>query len=125
LLPLISSDTINTIPMDIEVKEYNDDITIVSIEGKIDLYAAPFLKNKIIELLDMEKKIIFDMSDVPYIDSSGMGILVSIKQKLKNSANLKFFNLQEAVAKLFKLTRMDTYFEVFGNFSDARKACDD
>lgn len=67
--------------------------------------------NKLIE--KGEKDFTFDFSRCDFIDSTGLGALVSIYKKcVENSGSVKLKSLRPEVEKLFKLTRLDKVFEI-------------
>ncbi len=56
---------------------------------------------------------IIDFSECNFIDSTGLGALVSIYKKCaEHSGNVKLISLKEEVKKLFELTRLDRVFEI-------------
>lgn len=67
--------------------------------------------NKLIE--KGEKNFTFDFSKCDFIDSTGLGALVSIYKKcVEKGGNIKLKSLKPEVEKLFKLTRLDKVFEI-------------
>jgi anti-anti-sigma factor len=65
---------------------------------------------------------ILDMTDVPYIDSAGLGVLTnSFVAHQKHGRRLLFVSVNERVHELFKLTCLDKLFEVFPNVESARE----
>jgi len=66
---------------------------------------------------------ILDLTDVPYIDSAGLGILTnSYVSHQKNGCKLLFAGVNERVSALFGLTHMDKIFEVFPDVESAKQA---
>ena len=67
--------------------------------------------NKLIE--EGQKNFIFNFSQCDFIDSTGLGALVSIYKKcIEKSGSIKLKSLKPEVEKLFKLTRLDKVFEI-------------
>jgi len=106
--------------MELNVRE-KDGITILDIEGEIDLYNAPNLKNIINGLIDERRyEIILNLEKVSYIDSSGIGAIISSLSNLKKyQGSLKLLNVQAAVRKVFELTKLVSFFEIYSNESEA------
>lgn len=98
-----------------------DEITLVRVEEKrIDAVNAPELRQQISEMAGNGKnRVILDISNVTFMDSSGLGVLVSILKMLGGSGDLIIAGANGIVADLFKLTRMD---RVFRMCSDADSA---
>ncbi|HQO39051.1 MAG TPA: STAS domain-containing protein, partial [Spirochaetota bacterium] len=72
--------------MEIDVKE-NDDLVLVKVNGDIEMMSIKTFKQMLFEIgQNIDKDIEIDLSDVDYIDSSGVGVLISLLklQKKKN-----------------------------------------
>lgn len=95
-----------------------NDVTIVDVAGRITLgEGASTLRNAIRELsAGGEKKILLNFSDVAYLDSSGMGMLVACFASVANQGGqLKLFNVTRRVNDLLLMTKLYTVFEVFND----------
>jgi anti-sigma B factor antagonist len=92
------------------------DVSIVDINGKITLGEnTGMLRDEVRSLLSMgAKNLVFDMAHVGYIDSSGLGELVSAYTTIANQGgSLKLLNLQSKARDLMQLTKLYTVFAVF------------
>ncbi|MGH9805280.1 MAG: STAS domain-containing protein [Candidatus Acidiferrales bacterium] len=90
-------------------------ITVVNLSGRLTLGdASANLRQSLKELLDGgKKKIVLNLGDVGYIDSSGLGELVSSFTTVRNSGGeLKLANLTQKVNDLLTVTKLYTVFEV-------------
>lgn len=98
-----------------------DSIPIIDIIGEVDLYNTKELKDLIDQLIKEGKyQIIINLEKVPFMDSSGIGTLVTSMYKLKKyHGNLKVLRVVGSVAKVFKMTGMDAHLEIFENEEDA------
>lgn len=107
--------------MEIKVREANNGITIFDVDGEIDLYNAPDLKETIKKKIEAQKyNIIINLAKVSYIDSSGIGALISSLSNLKKyQGGLKIINVTGSVKKVFELTKLTSFFEIFENEEDA------
>ena len=66
-----------------------------------------------IELEKGEKKFLIDFSQTGYIDSSGLGVLVSLSKKIREQGGeLRLANLNDDLKTLFELTKLDTLFQI-------------
>ncbi|MEM6479300.1 MAG: STAS domain-containing protein [Pseudomonadota bacterium] len=65
------------------------------------------------------ERIVLDLSDVSFIDSSGLGAVVAAKKLLNDAHVLELAGLTPVVAKVFKLTRMDTVFAIHSDVAAA------
>jgi anti-anti-sigma factor len=85
------------------------------IEGELDVHNVKNLKSDVSESLEDEEgwTFILDMGGVTYLDSSGLGMLVYIKKEITSQNGvLKLLNIQPQVLNVFKLTRLDEFFDL-------------
>jgi anti-sigma B factor antagonist len=90
-------------------------VTIVDLSGKITLgEGGKTLRDEVHTLLAAgSKKIVLNLADVNYIDSSGLGELVSAYTAVKNAGGeLKLLNLTSKVRDLLVITKLVTVFDV-------------
>ena len=90
-------------------------VTIVDLSGKITLgEGGVTLREEVRKLLgEGKKKIVLNLADVNYIDSSGLGELVSAYTAVKNGGGeLKLLNLTSKVRDLLVITKLVTVFDV-------------
>ena len=98
------------------------DVTIVDIAGTITLGdGSAMLRDKVKELAAAGgKSILLNLGEVNYIDSSGIGELVSAFTTISNhGGNLKLLNLTKRVKDLLQITKLYTVFEVFDDEAKA------
>ena len=91
------------------------DVVIVDFSGKITLgEGSAMLRNTVRELVNSgNKKILLSLYDVDYIDSSGIGELVSAFTTVRNSGGeLKLLNLTKKVHDLLQITKLYTVFDI-------------
>jgi len=92
------------------------DITILDLSGKITIGEGSVqLREKVRQLLnDGKKKILLNLGDVSYVDSSGIGELVSSYTTTRNQGGqLKLLNLTKKIQDLLSITKLLTVFETF------------
>jgi anti-sigma B factor antagonist len=92
-----------------------DDVTIVDVSGRITLgEGASQLRDELRSLLASgQKKILLNLSDVTYIDSSGIGELVSaFTTATSQGGSLKLLGLTHRVKDLLQITKLYTVFDV-------------
>lgn len=98
------------------------DVTILDLSGKITIgEGSVILRQKVRDLLAGGKnKILLNLGDVSYVDSSGIGELVSSYTTVRNQQGaLKLLNLTEKIQDLLAITKLLTVFEVFEDEGDA------
>lgn len=110
----------------LKIKERrSNDVLILDITGKLRLGEGSAEFHTAIRLLAEggEKKIIVNLADVTYIDSSGLGELVAGYTALKkNDGELKLLYLTARVRELMVMTKLLTVFDAYENESEAIKS---
>lgn len=102
--------------------EKRADKTLLHIqEERIDAHNSSNLKDYILRLLDSgDTRLIVDLSDVRFIDSSGLGALLSgFKNAGLRQGSLTLAGLQPRVQSMFELTRLHRVFEIYPSPKDA------
>lgn len=91
-----------------------NDITVIEVEGQLIVGNRQELKQKVLEELEGGgRKFLIDFSQTGYIDSSGLGVLVSLSKKIREQGGeLRLANLNEDLRTLFELTKLDTLFQI-------------
>ena len=100
-------------------------VTIVDISGRIVLgEESAALRDLVCDLLSKgHKKILFNLGDVNYIDSSGLGHLVSaFTSARKQEGELKLLNLTNKVHDVLQITRLYTVFDIMDDEAVAVKS---
>ena len=106
--------------MSFDVKK-QDDVTIIDVEGQLIVGNRQELKQRVLEELDGgARKFLIDFSNTGYIDSSGLGVLVSLSKKIREQGGeLRLANLNEDLRTLFELTKLDTLFHIASDREEA------
>ena len=91
-----------------------DGVTVVDVEGQLIVGNRQELKQKLLEELEGgERKFVIDFANTGYIDSSGLGVLVSLSKKIREQGGeLRLSSLNEDLRTLFELTKLDTLFRI-------------
>jgi anti-sigma B factor antagonist len=97
------------------------DITVLDVEGQLIVGNRQELKQKVLEELENgERKFLIDFERTGYIDSSGLGVLVSLSKKIREQGGeLRLANLNEDLRTLFELTKLDTLFQISSSRDEA------
>jgi anti-sigma B factor antagonist len=100
------------------------DITVVKLPTDVlDASNTEEFKTAITPVIEKSKKVLFEMSKVKFIDSSGCGILLYCLRQLNGlDGTLKLYGVQESVRTLFDLVRMHRIIEVFDTKEEAVKS---
>jgi len=115
--------------MQIEERNQGDILIIKALESRIDARIAPQFKDHMAQSIDNGKtRIVLNLSSVDFIDSSGLGAIISTLKRLNNKGSddqrveLVVCGLSEAVKTMFSLTRMDRVFQIFEDEENALTA---
>ena len=105
-------------------KEVNG-VTILQLAGRVTLgEESNQLRTKLKDILSQGKtRVILDLGEVTYIDSAGLGALVSGFTSAQNQgANLKLANLTKRFNEQLHITKLVTVFDVYNSVQDAIKS---
>jgi anti-sigma B factor antagonist len=99
-------------------------VLVVEVDGQLIVGNRQEFKQKILDALESgERKFLVDFTQTGYIDSSGLGVLVSLSKKIRDEGGeLRLAGLNEDLRTLFELTKLDTLFSISDNAADALKA---
>ncbi|MEX0855962.1 MAG: STAS domain-containing protein [Gemmatimonadota bacterium] len=91
-----------------------EDITVVDVDGQLIVGNRQELKQKVLDELERgARKFLVDFTNTGYIDSSGLGVLVSLSKKVREQGGeLRLSTLNEDLRTLFELTKLDTLFRI-------------
>ncbi len=100
-----------------------DNVTIITPQGdSLDAKGAPQLKENVINLITSHDAthVVFDMSNLKFVDSSGLGALLSILRVLHSmGGELKLAKMNKSVRALFELVSMHKIFEIYNSKEEA------
>lgn len=107
--------------MVVDIHEKDDVLLMEVQEERLDAHNSGELKNRMLSLFEEGKiNIVINLSEVRFIDSSGLGALVSgYKNASARNGNLKLCCLQPQVKSMFELTRLHRVFEIFPTTEEA------
>ena len=97
--------------MDFKVVAKDDD-TLIEVGGQLIVGNRQLLKEQVLDQLERgDRKFIVDFSKTDFIDSSGLGVLVTLSKKIREQGGqLSLVSLSEDLRTLFELTKLDTLF---------------
>lgn len=90
------------------------------LESRLDASDAESFKSSLVDWInEPNSAIVLDFSFVNFVDSSGLGAIVSVLKLMGKNGRIVVCNLQAPVSALFKLTRMDKVFSIFDDVATA------
>jgi len=97
---------------------------IVHVAGEVDVYTSPALKSALVDAASNGcRTVIVDLGKVPFIDSSGLGVLVGALRRVRESdGELRIVSGSETVVKIMRITGLDRVFTLYTSLDEARGA---
>lgn len=107
--------------MQVEIEKHPEWMIVRLGEPRVDAHNSDALKERFQKLLESgEKRLLVDLSQVRFIDSSGLGALLSgYKNANLHQGTLALSGLQPRVKEMFELTRLNRVFEVYSSVDEA------
>ena len=110
--------------MKIELRS-QDGFQIIALQGEVDMHSATGLRERLLSALQDPAGLIVDMSEVSFIDSSGIAILVEAYKRAKqHSQAFALAGVRAAPMQVLQLTRLDKVFPLFQDVASATKLGD-
>ena len=104
----------------IEQKKTGDYEVVSLHEKRLDASIAVDFKERMGDIINAGgTNVVLDLTDVNFIDSSGLGAIVSVLKSIGQTGELKVCGLQDAVMSMFKLTRMNKVFSIYSSADEA------
>ena len=100
--------------MQMEHSIIGDVLVLTILEDRIEAASSAGFKGRVLDWINQGyNKIVLDLQNVNFIDSSGLGALISSLKSLDDDGDLALCNIAKSVMNLFLLTRMDSVFNIF------------
>jgi anti-sigma B factor antagonist len=108
------------VDLTLEARE-TDGRTVVAVGGEIDVYTAPRLRDTITSLIaGGAHHLVIDLSDVEFLDSTGLGVLVGgLKKVRSHDGSLKLVCAEERLLKIFRITGLSKVFPIHADLAGA------
>ncbi|MCX7773517.1 MAG: STAS domain-containing protein [Clostridia bacterium] len=99
---------------ELSVESKDNQNRVIAMKGEIDIYSAPDFKENLYHAIgEGQEDVVLECSDLSYIDSMGLGILVGALKRIKqNEHNIIVKNPKSNIRKLFKITGLDKVFVI-------------
>ena len=99
--------------MSLQVSKQGD-VVVIEVDGQLIVGNRQELKQRVLDEADGgARKILVDFGKAGYIDSSGLGVLVSLAKRMRElGGDLRLANLNDDLQTLFELTKLDSLFQI-------------
>lgn len=106
--------------MELTSNEVGGDVVVSVRDDRIDAAVAVTFKDSMRDYFSGPyQRVILDLSNVEFIDSSGLGAIVAILKEVTEGKSLALAALTPGVEKVLRLTRMDTVFKIYSDVDSA------
>jgi len=101
--------------------EIDAETHVIELGGEVDLYTAPEFKERMVELIDAGKKrIVVDLSEATFIDSTTLGVLVGgVKRLRPTGGSMALVCTDQNITKIFEITGLDRVFPIHATREEA------
>lgn len=108
--------------MPLQIHQEDDTVTIVRMEGRLDLLTAAEVKQELVELVAQgRRRLIFDLEQVSFVDSSGLGALIGgLKAARQAGGDLRIARANAQVRALLNLTMLERVLRPYETLEEAR-----
>src|SRR5918911_1906268 len=105
----------------LDVDDSHPPYTVLAVKGEVDVYTAPRLREKLVELVSQGKhKIVVDLEGVDFLDSTGLGVLVGgLKRVRSHDGELALVCTKSRILKVFEITGLTRVFPMYGSVDEA------
>ena len=105
----------------LEVDDSRSPYTVLAVKGEVDVYSAPRLREKLVELVsEGHRQIVVDLEGVDFLDSTGLGVLVGgLKRLRSHGGDLSLVCTQARILKVFEITGLTTVFSIASTVDEA------
>jgi anti-sigma B factor antagonist len=120
---IIPISLVNSVHMNLVTNQLNG-VTALALPGRtLDANNAPEFSSAVLPWLQPGANLILDMRNVEFVDSTGLGVLISCLKKAHGlKSEIKLSNLTKQVQALFELGRMHRVFEIFNSPEEAAQS---
>lgn len=110
--------------MAFNARKYPGGVLVIEVDGQLIVGNRQELKQKVLDAIEAgSRKFLIDFTKTGYIDSSGLGVLVSLSKKIRDEGgDLRLAGLNEDLKTLFELTKLDTLFAITDSAEEALAA---
>lgn len=103
--------------MALEIQKYykeNENIWFIKPIGEVDIYTSPKFKEELLNIVkENESDILIDGKNLDYIDSTGLGVLISVlKEVREKEKTITLINTKPNISKLFDITGLNKVFTI-------------
>jgi anti-sigma B factor antagonist len=105
----------------LQVDDSRGAITVLTVEGEVDIATAPKLREKLVELAAAgATRVVVDLEKVEFLDSTGLGVLIGGMKRLRSTdGDLTLVCTQPRILKVFEITGLNRAFTIHDSVEQA------
>ena len=85
-------------------KEITGEKVVFALEGRLDTVTAPELEKSIMDSLEGVKELLFDFSELSYISSAGLRVLLAAQKAMSKQGEMKITGVSDTIKEIFEVT---------------------
>ena len=85
-------------------KNVTNENTTIKVSGRLDTTTAPELEAAVDEVIAGTKELVFDFSDLEYISSAGLRVILKAQKTMNAQGNMKLIGVNETIMEVFDIT---------------------
>lgn len=107
-------------------KQRSADVLVVAVHGQLDAMTAGHFKTEVVAIAEArEPKVVVDAAGLTLIDSTGVGVLISLFKRVRaHGGQVAFAGLSAQPREIFRLLRLDKSLDLFASVADAAAQLD-
>ena len=100
---------------------HHDDVSVVTVEGEVDVHSASQLRQALDqEIADGHVRLVLDLDEVSFLDSTGLGVLVGRLKLVRNASGwLRIVCSSDRILRVFRITGLDKVFGIHASVDEA------
>ncbi len=107
-----------------DTRTLEKELPIIELEGEVDVYTAPQLKQQMISILEGgAKELVVNLAKVDYLDSTALGVLIGgLKRMRERDGNMVLICPSPRIRRVFEITGLDKIFDMYDTEGEAQEA---
>ncbi len=104
----------------VNARPVNAKAFMIDLDGEVDVYTAPQLKQQILDLLDRDaNRVVVNLTSVEYLDSTALGVLIGgLKRLRERDGMLDIICPNPRIRRIFEITGLDRIFDIYTTEKD-------
>lgn len=107
--------------LQMNTRSVDENTSVITLDGEVDVYTAPQLKQQIITMLDNNiTNVVVDLTNVEYLDSTALGVLIGgLKRLRERDGSLNLVCPNPRIRRIFEITGLDKIFDMYQSQNEA------